>query len=322
VFIDVDFPDLMERKRRTVLDTPELRGAFEGLEAVEGNSAVLLRSDRYYQVGCDLRRVQMLREAIGSIVNIEECSFFFVAEVSITYMETPGADGVIEWASSMGDGRFSYFPLFKTFQFSDFDTAQFCLLEQILPDGPDHPFAKTMLSHFDKLNTTLKSVHKYSTLPDQTKRFMTRGWKSVRAWNLWQAWADEEFLTSSDRQKLDEIEPFDEWEEFALFAGHYCLIHARTSSSGSSSTSNFSSTSRSKSLGSLGPRGFRWHEDTRPHSKNERRFGASMVLNSVMGHRVVANVMGLLAVQPRNRVVDKNLGPPHCTLQTISGKIG
>lgn len=26
-------------------------------------------------------------------------------------------------------------------------TAEFCLLEQILPDGPGHPFAQSMIAH-------------------------------------------------------------------------------------------------------------------------------------------------------------------------------
>jgi tRNA wybutosine-synthesizing protein 4 len=87
-----------------------------------------------------------------------------------------------------------------------------------------------MLDHFRKLNTPPKSVRSYPTVKDQHARFSSRGWESVKVWTLWQAWADEMFLTASDRRRLDEIEPFDEWEEFALFASHYCVVHAKTGS--------------------------------------------------------------------------------------------
>lgn len=110
-------------------------------------------------------------------------------------------------------------------------TAEFVLLEQILPDGPDHPFAATMLSHFNKLNTQLKSVHVYPALEDQRKRFLSRGWNTVDVWTLWQTWADQRFLSDSDRRRLEHVEAFDEWEEFALFASHYCVVHARASTS-------------------------------------------------------------------------------------------
>lgn len=104
--------------------------------------------------------------------------------------------------------------------------AEFCLLEQIAPDDRDHPFAKTMLSHFEKLNTPLKSIDKYPNLQNQIQRFSNRGWQGVRGWTLWDAWADPYFLTPSARRALDHMEPFDEWEEFALFASHYCVVHA------------------------------------------------------------------------------------------------
>ncbi len=102
-FVDVDFPDLIRRKRQTVLTTPELREPLTLLEEVDG-PYVVLKSKEYVQIGCDLRELGTLGEALSTVVDISRCSFFFVAEVSITYMETEGADGVIKWASTLGDG--------------------------------------------------------------------------------------------------------------------------------------------------------------------------------------------------------------------------
>lgn len=104
--------------------------------------------------------------------------------------------------------------------------AEFCLLEQLLPQGPDHPFASTMLDHFHKLNTPLRSVLQYPLLSDQVKRFSVRGFPSARIWDLWEAWSSDEFLSNSERLSLDVIEPFDEWEEFILFGRHYFILHA------------------------------------------------------------------------------------------------
>lgn len=84
-----------------------------------------------------------------------------------------------------------------------------------------------MLAHFEKLSTPIKSVTTYPTIPQQYSRFKNRGWSSIQAQSLWSAWSDESFLTSDDRLNLDRIEPFDEHEEFALFASHYLLLRAR-----------------------------------------------------------------------------------------------
>ncbi len=102
----------------------------------------------------------------------------------------------------------------------------FCLLEQCLPDGPDHPFAETMLKHFEKLHTPLRSVHVYPGQHSQFQRFFGAGYESVQMKNLWELWSDPEFLSPSQRLALDKVEPFDEWEEFALFASHYFLLTA------------------------------------------------------------------------------------------------
>jgi tRNA wybutosine-synthesizing protein 4 len=275
-FIDIDFPDLMLRKKKTVLSTPQLVEPLANIETFD-TGTVILKSDNYAQIGCDLRQLDAVRIALSEIVDISACSFLFVAEVSITYMETEAADALIQWASGLGH-------------------PEFCLLEQILPDGPDHPFAKTMLSHFDKLSTPLKSVHRYQNVESQKARFLSRGWASVEAWNLWQAWGDSTFLSSAQRQKLDEVEPFDEWEEFALFASHYCIINA-----GNYPVGEGSSRPAASSRGQWPPAediadrtvetAFSYQEN--PGSKGQRRFGAAMQMQNRWGQPCLANVMGL-----------------------------
>lgn len=219
VFVDVDFPDLIRKKRHVVLNTPELASHLTGLQAVRDEQDVFpLRSDRYYQIGCDLRHTVVLEEALASILDLRDCLLMFVAEVSITYMETETADALIQWASSVAPGKWQvalwahYHPSLWPPPMLTHCAADFCLLEQILPDGPSHPFAQTMLAHFHKLSTPIKSVTAYSTEHQQHTRFLNRGWSSVRTQSLWSAWHDEFFLTGQERRGLNEIEPFDEWE--------------------------------------------------------------------------------------------------------------
>lgn len=99
------------------------------------------------------------------------------------------------------------------------------MLEQYLPQGPDHPFAHTMLTHFDKLHASINSVKQYQTLAQQASRFLDAGWPSLEfVRSLWDLWSDDSFTPPSLRRKVDAVEPFDEWEEFALFGGHYFLL--------------------------------------------------------------------------------------------------
>ncbi|RDW85720.1 hypothetical protein BP5796_04045 [Coleophoma crateriformis] len=207
-FIDIDYKDLMLKKRDVVMKTLELKSMFSNLEA--GNSGdVLLRSDQYLQLGCDLRDLPRLDQALRSVVDTDACQILFVSEVAITYMPSEAVDALIKWTSALPQ-------------------AQFCLLEQLLPNGIEHPFAQTMMAHFNKLTTPLGSVEKYPTVAHQEQRFRSLGWSKASARNLWDLWGAPEFMDSSERQKLDEVEPFDEWEEFALFGTHYYVLVAKT----------------------------------------------------------------------------------------------
>ncbi|TVY41335.1 tRNA wybutosine-synthesizing protein [Lachnellula subtilissima] len=203
-FVDIDYKELMLKKRDMVNRTPELKEFFTNVELLEGD--ILLRSDQYLQIGCDLRDLDTLDKALASAFDFKEIEILFVAEVSITYMDAHYADNLIEWASK--------------FQ------ARFCLLEQLLPEGISHPFARSMMAHFQKLKTPLKAVEKYPTLSTQQQRFHARGWQHVSARNLWELWGSPDFLSSRDRMALDAVENFDEYEELALFGCHYVLLVA------------------------------------------------------------------------------------------------
>ncbi|KAJ6440844.1 leucine carboxyl methyltransferase [Purpureocillium lavendulum] len=171
LFIDIDYPDLMQKKRAVVLETPELK-ALLGEHYIVGESDILLRSRRYCQIGCDLRQLQQLRATLETFLPLDDCDVLFVAEVSITYMDTASADSLLQWASTVG------------------------------------------------------KVRQYPTIESQRRRFLDRGWADVAIWDLWQVWSDDYFVTSTERSALDRVEPFDEWEEFILFARHYFIIHA------------------------------------------------------------------------------------------------
>ena len=90
-----------------------------------------------------------------------------------------------------------------------------------------------MLTHFDKLHASINSVKQYQTLAQQSSRFLDAGWPSLElVRNLWDLWSDDSFTPPSLRKKLDAIEPFDEWEEFALFGGHYFVLVASNTKAG------------------------------------------------------------------------------------------
>ncbi|KAK5107584.1 hypothetical protein LTR62_000978 [Meristemomyces frigidus] len=207
-FVDVDYPALMQNKLNIIAKTEELKVLLPKLTRTNHESGLLASSDPYVAVGCDLYNTSSLGDVLQDHLRINDSSVavLCVAEVSVAYMEPQAAQHVFEWAASLSDVRF-------------------CLLEQHLPDGADHPFAQTMLAHFQKLKTPLNGI---GTMAEMKQRFADAGWPDAGTdiRSLWELWSDPTFLTAEQRRGLDKIEPFDEWEEFALFASHYFLLVA------------------------------------------------------------------------------------------------
>ncbi|TQS38467.1 hypothetical protein Golomagni_01027 [Golovinomyces magnicellulatus] len=256
-FIDIDHRDLILRKRKIIQEAPDLNSMLKNIEVAEGH--VLLRSDQYLLVGCDLRNLYQLSEILSDIVNAQDALILFIAEVSITYMDVKAADNIIEWAS-----KFPY--------------AKFCLLEQILPEGIEHPFGRTMIAHFKKLNTPLGAVQKYSTTDSQISRFRDLGWPDVSAQNLWELWSSDNFLTAEERIALNAVEPFDEWEEFCLFGNHYFILVASSIDSRQGMTTALSTVpmvETSLSSDSRWKANFSYHKP-----QGRRRFAAPMLVKS------------------------------------------
>jgi tRNA wybutosine-synthesizing protein 4 len=88
-----------------------------------------------------------------------------------------------------------------------------------------------MTEYYKERGTPLNSIFEYPYDRAQIQRFSNAGFSHIDYQSLWELWADPRFLTPSQRMKLDPIEPFDDWEEFALWASHYCLVVAHNGSS-------------------------------------------------------------------------------------------
>ncbi len=104
-FIDIDYDALMESKRDIVLNTPELHDLFTVRDPPSSKCNVMFHSDQYSIVGCDLKNLKRLKELIRAVVDVEKCLVLCVAEVSITYMATVDADGVLAWCTRLSSGE-------------------------------------------------------------------------------------------------------------------------------------------------------------------------------------------------------------------------
>ncbi len=63
----------MIKKRAVVQSTTELNSILTNVKLSEGD--IMLQSDQYIQLGCDLRDLEALGRLLGSVVDIENSDF-------------------------------------------------------------------------------------------------------------------------------------------------------------------------------------------------------------------------------------------------------
>lgn len=259
---------------------------------------------RYLQLGCDLRDLDSLERMVSGTVNVQESVILLIAEVSITYMDVEAADDLIRWAGNLSHGKHLLCRVPSSYSQPP---ARFCLLEQLLPQGIGHPFAETMLAHFDKLQTPLRAVEKYPSTTHQLERFRCLGWPNISVCSLWELWSSAPFASLSERKELDKIEPFDEWEEFALFGCHYFLLVADTVSVSSQTLGPKSRTRRDQSTFSESSEGvlqFQLSYEESPRAQGSNRFAAAMHISRQKSSQDAIAVFGGMGSTTRVNSLD------------------
>lgn len=206
-FVDVDYPDLNKIKIDMIRQSEELKQII-GEEERDATTfqGVDLRTKNYTVLSCDLKNINLFTSQL-EYLHLDDPAIvkIYIAEVSIAYMLPKHADPVIRATSQ-------------------FANSHFLCLEQILPAGPHQAFARTMLSHFAKLNSPLNCVETYHSLDLQKQRFLDQGYGAVsEAMDLNNFWKNLDLET---KQRIAGVEAFDEWEEFVVFGQHYLILHA------------------------------------------------------------------------------------------------
>ena len=211
-FFDFDYPELVQRKLGMVRLLPEIMAAIGPelpISEQDRQLGVVMRTRSYVLVGCDLKNSMLYEKQLALLLGAAQAAgpVVFIAEVSLAYMTPKHADAVLEVLSRLPN-------------------AHVLVLEQIMPAGARHFFARKMLYHFQNLTSPLQCVETYSTQATQRARFR-RFFPSVAVVDLLDSW--RQLVLPARRRLVALVEDFDEWEEFLVFCHHYVVVHATNS---------------------------------------------------------------------------------------------
>lgn len=203
-YVEVDFPHVLENKRVIIEHTPELQALLGGPLAPR-RGALVVETPRYVCVGSDLSKVGDLRNHLVVDAGVSyELPTLVLAECVLTYMSSQDSDRVIHWVRS------------------SFQRATWVCYEQVRPNDA---FGGVMRANLDARGSSLLGVHTYPTLEAQEKRYRDLGFADVSVCTIGDVWRA---LPAEERTRIEELEVFDEHEEWDEKCEHYVLAVALT----------------------------------------------------------------------------------------------
>ncbi|XP_052802199.1 tRNA wybutosine-synthesizing protein 4-like isoform X2 [Mya arenaria] len=203
VLYEIDFPDLVKRKRALIEAHPEMMAMIGTLNADHSQRCpqIELSGSQYKLLGVDLTLTNTLDAALSLCGADFDQPTLLLSECVLTYMTRRCSSSVIKWAAET------------------FCNSVFVLYEQI---NPDDSFGLFMQGHYNTMGSPLRCLNHFPILQSQVDRFYTQGWENVGAMDLNQFYLT--VLTGEERERMEQLEPFDEYEELHLKCSHYFVL--------------------------------------------------------------------------------------------------
>ncbi|KAL2081246.1 hypothetical protein ACEWY4_023099 [Coilia grayii] len=199
---EVDFPNVAQRKAALIRSDPHLKDWKPHL-SYNLAGPLYASNDQYRLLGLDIRQEEAVQLALSAASFQWSCPTLVLSEVVLTYMETQESDRVIGWAAA-------HLP-----------ESVLVMYEQIRPSDP---FGRVMQSHFLKLNSALHALTSYPDVAAQRQRFLSKGWEQCVCLDMNQFYLG--LVAQQERQRVEGLEPFDEFEEWHQKCSHYFILTA------------------------------------------------------------------------------------------------
>ncbi|KAJ1875724.1 carboxy methyl transferase for protein phosphatase 2A [Coemansia sp. RSA 486] len=210
-YFEIDFAEINAKKAATIYKKLTLRPWLpKDIKVASGGTE--LHSEQYNLLSADLR---CFRDSV--VPKLLDAGFdctaptLFISECVLIYLDPKHSDAILDWITeSVPD-------------------AAILTYEQILPNDR---FGRMMIENLRSRQLELRGLMAYPDLESTRLRFISRGWKSATAIDLFDY--HQNCINQDELARIAKIEFMDEWEEFSLLTKHYAFTFACTSESLSS----------------------------------------------------------------------------------------
>lgn len=204
-YFEVDFADVTRHKCSILSSKAELRDLLPtSAGSVVDAAAGKIITDSYCLLPVDLRNLKGFEASLLEANFDPQLPTYVLSECVLVYMEPAASTALVQFLGSL------------------LPTAAFAVYEQI---NPDDAFGRQMVSNLESRGCPLKGLRSTPTLEAHRQRFLTAGWQYAEANALDTIYRN--YLDPADKQRIERLEMFDEFEEWHMMQEHYCIVVAR-----------------------------------------------------------------------------------------------
>mmetsp|Transcript_14505 Transcript_14505/g.27865 ORF Transcript_14505/g.27865 Transcript_14505/m.27865 type:complete len:358 (+) Transcript_14505:40-1113(+) len=204
-YIEVDYHEVTAKKTAIIASKEPLWSVLDDdANSVKPHGvAVEIVTQNYSLVAADLRQPEQLERALAKAHFDASVPTFFLAECVLVYLEPPHSHALLQHCSKACAAP-----------------SVFVLYEQICPDDA---FGRQMLINLESRGIALPGIHAHPDLVTQRQRYLDAGWERAEALDMYTI--HHKCLDSATVRRADQLEIFDEFEEWQLIQSHYCVAY-------------------------------------------------------------------------------------------------
>jgi len=207
-YVEIDFPQVVLAKSKLIFKNDALT---QLLVSPEKNQEGEITSTDYHLISVDLCDLSLLDQKISSSGIDYTLPTLFLSECVLIYIDPKDSSKLIRWTTEK------------------FTQTMFIIYEQIKPFDS---FGEVMVANLKQRGVPLASFKTYPDLNSQIKRMKDLAYTRVEALDMNQIF--NKLLDPTENQRISRVEIFDEFEEWYLIQGHYCIVMALYDSTNSS----------------------------------------------------------------------------------------
>lgn len=205
--MEVDFEAVTRRKATAIARTPELLQCLEAGAGASGAAPAEVQVDaeggrvtsaRYRLLPADLRHLDALEVAFAASGLDPQVPTFVLAECVVVYMPPQQGTDLIGWLGER------------------LPTAVLAVYEQI---NAADAFGRQMMVNLEARGCPLLGIQ--PSVQAQAARLTQHGWQRAECRDMAQVYS--QCIDPQDRQRVERLELFDEFEEWNLIQQHYCI---------------------------------------------------------------------------------------------------